>query len=276
MDRTVIAAIAAKETRSGLRNRWFVLYAVIFTALSIGFSLIALGGSNLTGQPGFGRTSAGLLNLMLLMVPLIGLTVGAQSLVADRQDRSLDYLLAQPVSPGEVFIGKYLGAALSLVLLLVLGFGFSGIVMALRGTTAELGDFLMLIALTLCLGLGMLSIGYLVSSWATESAASLGIAVTLWLVFVVIGDLGLMGTSLVMDLRPDTLLAATLVNPLDVYKILSVDRLQTSLEILGPAGTYATNELGAALPPVMLFILDLWVILPHPLGNVIIKRANIR
>lgn len=276
MDRTVIATIAANETRSGMRNRWFVLYALIFTALSIGFSLIALGGSNLTGQPGFGRTSAGLLNLMLLMVPLIGLTIGAQSLVSDRQNRTLDYLLAQPVSPGEVFVGKYLGAALSLVLLLVLGFGFSGIVMALRGTTAEVGDYLMLIGLTIGLGLGMLSIGYLVSSWATEAAASLGIAVTLWLVFVVIGDLGLMGTSIVMDLRPHTLLTLTLMNPLDVFKILSVDRLQTSLDILGPAGTYAIDELGTGLAPLLVFILMLWVLIPLPIGFAIFKRSNIR
>ncbi len=276
MDRTVITTIAANETRSGLRNRWFVLYAVIFTALSLGFSLIALGGSSLTGQPGFGRTSAGLLNLMLLMVPLIGLTIGAQSLVADRQDRTLDYLLAQPVSPGEVFVGKYLGAALSLVLLLVLGFGFSGIAMAIRGTTAEVGDYLMLIGLTIGLGLGMLSIGYLVSSWATEAAASLGIAVTLWLIFVVIGDLGLMGTSLVMDLKPDTLLALTLINPLDVFKILSVDRLQTSLDVLGPAGTYAMNELGTGLAPVLFLIMLLWVLVPLPIGFAIFKRTNIR
>ena len=48
---------------------------------------------------------------MLLMVPLIGLTVGAQSLVGDRQDRSLEYLLAQPVSTLEIYAGKYLGAA---------------------------------------------------------------------------------------------------------------------------------------------------------------------
>ena len=276
MDRTVITTIAANETRSGLRNRWFVLYAVIFTALSLGFSLIALGGSSLTGQPGFGRTSAGLLNLMLLMVPLIGLTIGAQSLVADRQDRTLDYLLAQPVSPGEVFVGKYLGAALSLVLLLVLGFGFSGIAMAIRGTTGEVGDYLMLIGLTIGLGLGMLSIGYLVSSWATEAAASLGIAVTLWLIFVVIGDLGLMGTSLVMDLKPDTLLALTLINPLDVFKILSVDRLQTSLDVLGPAGTYAMNELGTGLAPVLFLIMLLWVLVPLPIGFAIFKRTNIR
>lgn len=276
MDRTIVTAIAARETRAGVRNRWFALYAIIFVALSVGFSLIALGGSDLTGQPGFGRTSAGLLNLMLLMVPLIALTIGAQSLVAERQERSLDYLLAQPVSAGEVYLGKYLGAAISLVLLLLLGFGCSGIVMALRGTTAELGDYLMLILLTLLLGLGMLSIGYLISSSSPQTAAALGIAVTLWLVFAVIGDLGLMSSAIVMKLRPSTLLTLTLLNPLDVYKLISVHQLQTSLSVLGPAGAYALDRLGGGIVPAMLGLLVSWIIVPLPIGYFLFKRADIR
>ena len=126
MDRSVVMALAAKDLRQGVRNRWFLLYAMVFVMLSVGFSMLAMGGSTLTGQPGFGRTAAGLLNLMLLMVPLIGLTIGAQSIVTDRQDRSLDYLMAQPISTREIFVGKYLGAAASVALLLLLGFGVSG------------------------------------------------------------------------------------------------------------------------------------------------------
>src|SRR5690606_22185651 len=106
MDWLTVSTIAMRDARAGLRNRWFLLYAVMFLGLSVAFSWVALAGSDLTGQTGFGRTSAGLLNLMLLMVPLIGLTIGAQAIVGDRQDRSLDYLLAQPVSPLEVYVGK--------------------------------------------------------------------------------------------------------------------------------------------------------------------------
>src|SRR6476619_4957298 len=149
MERSVIAAIAARDVRSGVRNRWFMLYAIVFIMLSVGFSMLAMGGSDLTGQPGFGRTSAGLLTLMLLMVPLIGLTVGAQSLVSEREDRNLDYLMAQPVSAGEVFLGKYLGAAASVALVLMLGLGSAGVVMAVRGGAAGISDFALLVGLTL-------------------------------------------------------------------------------------------------------------------------------
>jgi Cu-processing system permease protein len=276
MNRSIVAAIAARETRAGLRTKWFLLYAAVFVVLSVGFATVAMSGSDLTGEPGFGRTSAGLLNLMLLMVPLIGLTVGAQSLVSERQDRNLDYLLAQPVSAGEVYLGKFLGAAASVTMTLLLGFGCAGFVMALRGGTAGVADFAVLVLLTLLLGLGTLSVGYLISSFTSQTAAALGIAVTLWLGFVIVGDLGLMGSALVMDLRADTLLALTLINPLDVYKLVSVDLLHTSLDVLGPAGAYATEELGAALAPVLLGLLALWVLLPLPIGYRLFIRTDVR
>jgi Cu-processing system permease protein len=276
MERSVITAIAARDIRSGVRNRWFMLYAVVFIPLSVGFSMLAMGGSTLTGQPGFGRTAAGLLNLMLLMVPLIGLTIGAQSIVGERQDRSLDYLMAQPISTREIFVGKYLGAAASLALLLLLGFGVSGVVMAVRGAATGLGDFLLLVLLTTLLGLAMLSVGYLISSRSPQTAAALGIALTAWLVLVIVGDLGLMSSAIVMDLNPGTLLTLTLVNPLDVYKLLGVDLLQTSLDVLGPAGVYANAQLGGMLTPLLAALLLVWIVAPLPVGYLLFTRKDIR
>ena len=276
MDRPVLTTIVGRELRAGVRSRWFLLYLLVFLLLSIAFSVVAAAGTELTGQPGFGRTAAGLLNLMLLMVPLLGLTIGAQALVADRQDGSLDYLLAQPVSPAEVFVGKYLGAALAPLLILVFRFGSSAVAMAARGTTGSLSGFLVLVALTLLLGLAMLSVGYLISSGSPQTAAALGLALTLWLGFVIVGDLGLMGSALVMDLSPGTLLVASLANPLDAYKLVAVQTLQASLDVLGPAGVYATRRFGSALPPLLLGLLALWVVVPLPIGYWLFKRTDYR
>jgi len=276
MDRTVVIAIATREARGGLRNRWFLLYAAVFVLLIVAFSWVTLSGTDVTGQAGFARTSAGLLNLMLLMVPLIGLTIGAQSLVSERQDRSLDYLMAQPVGASEVFVGKYLGAAFAVVAMLLLGFGWAAVVLMLQGGSADLADFGVLIALTTLLALGMLSLGYFISSFAEQTAAALGIALSIWLAFIIVGDLGIMGSALVMDLKPGTLLTLTLVNPLDTYKLLSVEVLHSSLEVLGPAVTFAIDRFGDRLVPVLLSLEALWVALPLPLGYQLFKRTELR
>ncbi len=274
MDKTVVVAIAAKEARVGLRNRWFALYTILFSILIIGFVAFALSGSGLTGQAGFGRTSAGLLNLLLLMVPLIALTIGAQLIASERQDRSLDYLLAQPLTALEVYAGKFIGAALSLMLMLLIGFGGAGAVMAIRGGAGGAGSFLMLVLLTLLLGLAMLSVGYLISSFSRQTAAALGIALTLWLLFVIVGDLGIMGSSMVLGMSTETLLSLTALNPLNVYKLASVDLLHTSLDVLGPAGIYAVDHFGATFSYIMLGVLVLWIVVPLPIGYWLFKRTD--
>jgi Cu-processing system permease protein len=276
MNWSTVATIAARDARAGLRNRWFIVYTALFAVMIVAFSWMALAGSDVTGQAGFGRTSAGLLNLLLLLVPLIGLTVGAQAIVADRQDRSLDYLLAQPVSPVEVYTGKYLGAAAALTLLILFGFGWAGLAMAVRGSAGRGSDFLLLAALTLLLGLAMLSAGFLISSVSPQTSAALGIAVALWLVLVVIGDLGVMGSSIVMNFRPGTLLSLTLLNPLDVYKLASVGLLNTSTDVLGPAGLYATDRLGGRLTPALLAIEAAWILAPLLGGYWLFRRAAYR
>lgn len=276
MSWTTVAAIAGRDARAGLRNRWFIIYALVFVGMIVAFSWVALAGSDVTGQAGFGRTSAGLLNLLLLLVPLIGLTVGAQAIVADRQDRSLDYLLAQPVSPSEVYTGKYLGAAATLVLLLIFGFGWAGLVMAIRGSAGRSGDFMTLAIVTTLLGLGMLSVGFLISSFSRQTSAALGIAVSLWLVFVIIGDLGVMGSSLVMSFQPQTLLWVTMVNPLDIYKLVSVGLLNTSVDVLGPAGLYASDRFGDRLVPFLLLLKAIWVLVPLAAGYLLFRRVDYR
>src|SRR5215470_8438279 len=107
MQPSIIWTLAQKELRDALRNRWFLLYTLAFIALSLAFSYLALAGAGMVGFAGFGRTAASLINLVLLIVPLMALTIGAQSLAGEQEKSTLAYLLAQPLNRLEVFAGKY-------------------------------------------------------------------------------------------------------------------------------------------------------------------------
>jgi Cu-processing system permease protein len=109
-----VRAFALRELRDALRSRWFLLYTIAFAALGLGVSYVSAAASG-GGLSGFGRTSAGLVNLVLLVVPLMGLTAGAGSIASDRERGMLPYLLAQPVTRTELLLGKFVGLALALV-----------------------------------------------------------------------------------------------------------------------------------------------------------------
>lgn len=259
----VIWTLAKKELRDALHNRWFVLYTAAFVGLALAFSYLALAGAGMVGFAGFGRTAASLINLVLLIVPLMALTVGAQSLAGEQERNTLAYLLAQPISRADIFVGKYLGLLLSLLASLTLGFGISGLVMALNGTgAADPTAYVLLVALAFLLSLTMLSMGFFISALTNRAGVAVGIGLFLWLLFVFFGDLGMMGTAITLRVPIDTLFWLSLVNPLQVFKMAAILNIHATLDILGPAGIYAMQRYGQDLLVIFLSVLLLWVVVP--------------
>lgn len=90
--------LAGKEFGDRLRSGWVLacvlvwLGAVIFTSL---FGLVQIGH---VGLQGYERTVVSLLNLVQYLVPLLGLLLGHDLVVGEREERTLPLLLAAGVS----------------------------------------------------------------------------------------------------------------------------------------------------------------------------------
>jgi Cu-processing system permease protein len=125
------ALVGARELREALRGRWFVAAAASFFALSLGLSLLGLSGAQRSGLAGFDRTTASLLNLALVFVPLLTFSVGALGIAGEIEDGSLAMLLAQPLGRAEVFVGKLLGLLAAIWIALLAGFGATGVIVGL-------------------------------------------------------------------------------------------------------------------------------------------------
>lgn len=267
-----VTTIASRELREAIRSRWFLLYTLAFAALGLGVSYVSAVGSGGAGLSGFGRTTAGLINLVLLVVPLMALNAGAISIASDRERGMLSYLLAQPVSRFEVLLGKYLGLAMALLACLCLGFGACAVILAIKGEATGPASFLWLAGLSLGLALAMLSVGFLVSVLARKVSVAIGTAVFLWLSLVFVTDLGLMAGTLAMNLSIDHLFALSLANPLQVFKMWSLHSVEASLDVLGPAGLYASEEYGPSLHVIFAACLAAWIILPLLVASILFSR----
>lgn len=270
-----IFILTQKELRDARRNRWFLLYTLAFAGLALALAWLALSGIGTYGLAGFGRTGASLINLVLLIVPLMGLTLGAISLAGERERGTLLYLMTQPVAQIELLLGKFLGLALALLVTLVLGFGLSGLLIAWRGGITQAGDYLALVLLAFVLSLVSLSLGFLISAATRKSATAVGIALFLWLLLVFFGDLGLMGTALVMRIEVGQLFTLALLNPLQLFKMASILAIRSNLEVLGPAGIYAVRTYGSSLMLVLVVILAAWVILPLSSTYLVFRKRGV-
>lgn len=275
IDLNTVFILTQKELRDAGRNRWLGLYTAAFAGLSLALAWLALSGAGRYGLAGFGRTAASLINLVLLIVPLMGLTLGALSLAGERDQGTLAYLLAQPISQAEMLLGKFLGLALALLAALGLGFGITGAVITANGGGAEAGTYLVLVLLAFLLAVASLSLGFLLSAAVQKAATAVGLALFLWLLLVFFGDLGLLGTALVMRLDMAQLFGLTLLNPLQLFKIAAVLDIRSNLELLGPAGVYATRTFGAALLPLLIGLLLAWIVLPLAGTAALFRRKGV-
>lgn len=257
MELKLVWTIAQREMREALRNKWLLIYAAGFTLLSLALSRASLASAGYAGLGGFGRTAAGLINALILFVPLLGLNVGAGMLAGDRERGTLLYLLAQPVSRFEVFWGKVLGASLAVGAALSLGFGLAALALV-SGGTADARAFLGLLGYTALLALTSLGLGFLISALNRKVGTATGAALLLWLGLVFLGDLAVVGTVLTFRPTPASLLALLLVNPLQVFKLGAIYTLRASLDALGTVGQFAVYRFGDSLSLVLPALLLGW------------------
>lgn len=273
MPRNVLT-LARKELRDAVRSRWFLLYTLAFTMLGLAVSFVSAAGTGSTGLSGFGRTTAGLTNLVLLVVPLMALTAGAGSIASDRERGMLSYLLAQPVSRTEVLLGKYAGLAGSLLACIALGLGFCALILGLKGVRTSPASILWLAGLSFILAMGMLSLGLLISVLARRAFVAVGTAIFVWLTLVFVTDLALMAGAVALRLPIRDLFALSLINPLQVFKMWSLHAVDASLDVLGPAGLYASEEYGRWLHALFAACLSAWIIVPAIAAAVILRRRS--
>lgn len=259
----VVALFARKELREALRGRVLAAYGVALVVLVVGLSYVALVGGRASGFAGFGRTTATLVNVVLLLVPLVALLQAGQSIAGERESGTLDALLVQPVDRSEVFLGKALGLSAGLVATLAIAFGVAALVVALAARDSDAGVLLACFGATVLLALATLSIGILISTFARTRARAVALVLVAWFALAVLADLGAIGASVAFGLRGRTLFLLATLNPLEAFKVLATLAIAPRLDVLGPSGVALVQAWGQDLARAYLAgVLVAWTVAP--------------
>lgn len=269
----IVRILATRELRSALADRWLWMYGASFAVLAGAISSLAVSDTDTVGFVGFGRTASSLVALVQLVVPLMGLTIGARGLAGQRERGTLAFLLSHPVSPTEVYLGVFLGSAAAMAGAVSGGFGVAGLIAAARGAPVDGIDLVTIAALSWLLAIAMIGVGMAASVLSTRSSTAMGIALVLWLAFVLLGNLGLMGSSVATGMNDASMFAAATANPVEAFRLSAMVVMGGSLDVLGPVGTYAIDRFGDNVTWVTVFALAAWTIIPVTIGAVIFRRG---
>ena len=257
------APIARKEMRDAIRNRWVMAYAVLLGLL--GLTAAATGFENSAGMAlqTFGRTTATLMNLCLLLAPIVAVLSGASAIAGEQDRGTLENLLAQPLSRSRLLLAKYVGLLASLTIATIAGFVPAGLFVAWHTGGALITHYLLFPAIAAVLGAAMLGIGLLVSVSSRTAVQAQGMAVFIWFTVVLLYDLLIMGALAMSGVSVDVLAASLVMNPVDAARVLGLLALEPDLYLLGPAGAYLAARFGSSGAALMLAAsLAFWAVAP--------------
>lgn len=254
-------AIARKELSDKLKSRWVVVIAAGFAIFTVVISYFGGITSGVSGVRSINATIASLTSLVTYFIPILALTLGG-GIIADERDKgTLDIYMASSLTIGEFITGKFLGLALALILATVLGFGLSGIMLLLSLGMNIFSNYMVFILNSIVLGLIFLSLSFLVSVLFKERSRVIAFTVFLWLFFVLLYDLGLIGLLLASKgvAGKDIFSVLLFFNPVDLYRILnflSIGELKVFLGLVSVELPVFMNM------PVLWIVSVLWVVLP--------------
>lgn len=273
-----ILLLSAKEVREGLRNRWVVAATGLLAALALTLTFL---GSAPTGTVGAGALDVvviSLASLTIFIVPLIALLISHDAIVGEIERGTMTLLLSYPVRRRQVLLGKFLGHLAILAFATCVGYGLAAVALLVTGKAAGAGSwtaFMTMTASSVLLGAVFVAIGYLISALVADRATAGGIAIGIWLVFVVLYDMALLGL-LVADqgrtINGGTLDALLLFNPTDAYRLLNLSGSDGIAAASGMAGAIQTATLGRA---ALVSVLAAWVAAPMALAALAFSRREL-
>jgi Cu-processing system permease protein len=259
-----ITAIAVKEFRDGIRNRWILSICIILSILAIGLTYFGAAAAGKVGFTSLSTTIVSLASLAVFIIPLIALMLAYDGIVGEDESGTLLLLMTYPLSRWQLILGKMLGQGSILAVSITIGFGSSALLIVFFSPSTHwqsiIFPYSVFIGSAIILGWVFIAIAYVVSCSVSEKSKAAGIALILWFIFVLVFDLGLLGALVTTqgDLNEQVFPYLLLLNPTDIFRLINI----SSFSDQNLSGLMAVSQ-QANFSLVSLFsALFIWLIMP--------------
>lgn len=272
-----ILTIALKEVRDGIRNRWVIGSVLLLMVLAGSLMMLESAPAGSIKADAMAVMVVSLSSLSVYLIPLIALTLSFDALIGEFEQGTMLLLLTYPVKRWQIIIGKFVGHFAILAAAIFVGYGLTGSTLGLQGeiATSSIAAYIGMMSSSLLLGAVFLGLGYLVSMLARERATAVAYAIGVWLLFVVLYDLALLGVLVAdeaQNLNQHLLSFLLLVSPTDVYRILNLtgtEAVKTMTGMTTVAEAMVLNK--GSLIAIMLG----WIVVPMVVTGILFNRREL-
>lgn len=269
--------ICGKEVRDGMRNRWVLATTALLAALALTLAFLGAAPTGTVKVSALAITIVSLSSLSIFLMPLIALLLSYDAIVGEVDRGTMALLLAYPVARWQVILGKFAGHLCILGFATVAGYGVAGLALTWDGNAgAEAWNaFAVMVASSVLLGGVFVAIGYLVSTLVRDRGTAGGIAIGVWLAFVLLYDMALLGILVADQGRTVTagvLNVLLLLNPTDAYRLLNLTATPDVSGFAGVAGLGASTGLGRSS---LIGALAAWMVVPLAVATILFARRPV-
>ena len=273
-----VIIIARKEVHQAVRNRWVLASTLLLAGLSLSLTFLGSAPTGAVGVRALDVVIVSLSSLTIFLIPLIALLISHDAIVGDMERGTMLLLLSYPVARWQVLLGKFVGHLAVLAFATCLGYGIAAAALIASGSRVDSDSFAAFAAMigsSVLLGAVFVAIGYLVSALVRDRGTAAGICIGLWLLFVLIYDMALLGLLAVdqgRSISSAAVDAMLLLNPTDTYRLFNLTGFANVSTFAGMAGLAQSTTLSATL---LLFTLLLWTAVPLGLAALAFSRREL-
>jgi Cu-processing system permease protein len=273
-----VLIVAAKEIRESMRNRWVLATTLLLATLALTLTFLGSAPTGSVGVRALDVVIVSLSSLTIFLLPLIALLISYDAIVGEMERGTMPLLLSYPVARWQVLLGKFVGHLAVLAFATLLGYGAAAAALAATAAGIEpesWAAFAAMIGSSILLGAVFISIGYLASALVRDRGTAGGIAIGVWLLFVLVYDMALLGLLVVDQGRhfSEPFLAIfLLLNPTDVYRLFNLTGFANVSSFSGMAGIANNTTLS---PAILLTALTAWVVVLLALAAFVFSRREL-
>ncbi len=274
MNATGVWGVFTFTFKESIKAKWLLVYSVIFFLLAVNIPMLVLLAVRYI-PPNYLQIYLGtLVALSFPFIPLLPLPMGSTSIVEEKESGTLQYILSNPISKGEFFLGRAAGLLLATSLVVFIGYGIASFMVYNVDITHYL-QLLETMSVAATLNAVMVGLALVISTLSKRKSTAIGIAIFAWFLFTVLSDLGFL--SVILNLKSGALAAVPIIllNPVESSRILAVLLLNGDASQLGTTGLIINYYLGPSAFSVILASVLSYLVAFFALGFAIFRRQDL-
>ncbi len=239
--------IIYSDIRQNLRSRWFWAYSILFGGFVAVMFTSGITESQIIGFVGLSRLMVTFMQISMAILPIYVLISTVRSVVGDRENAVMEYILSLPISFSSYFWGKLIGRFFIIYTPVFIALLGSVIWALITNIDVPWDLFFLYSALLASLVFFFLGLSMFISARASSQDIAVSTAFIIWLFLVAFIDLILIGIMLRMRGNPSLIIGLGMLNPLQVFRTGSLILFDPQLTVMGTASYYVLDTVNRSV-----------------------------